>query len=155
MKTPYGLLIATTAKAHGLDPDLVEAVVVTESSGHADAFRFEPDFYARYLRDKPEYRDQIPRRVASSYGLMQLMYPTARELGFKGEPEFLFFPDTNLEWGCTLLVSLLRWASGDIDMALEAYNGGKGSVGSERTRAYARKVRGHLAAIVRERRNLT
>ena len=43
--TPYRALIERTAAAHGLDADLVEAIVIAESNGCTDAFRHEPDFY--------------------------------------------------------------------------------------------------------------
>src|SRR5690349_19412236 len=85
----YRREIEEVARAHALDPDLIEAVVLTESSGRTDAFRHEPDFYRRYLQGKPEWAGTNPRRVASSYGLMQVMYPVAKELGFEGQPEDL------------------------------------------------------------------
>jgi soluble lytic murein transglycosylase-like protein len=128
--TPYRADIEAAAKRHLLDPDLVEALVVVESSGQADAFRFEPAFYERYLEGKPEYRGAIPRRISSSYGLCQVMYPVARELGFKGQPEELFVPATSLEYGCRKLRALIDWSLGNVDAALAAYNGGK--VGNRR-----------------------
>jgi soluble lytic murein transglycosylase-like protein len=68
----------------------------------------------------------VPRRVASSYGLMQILYVTACDLGFTGEPEMLFVPRVGLEWGALQLAKLLAWAGGDIERALCAYNGGTG-----------------------------
>jgi soluble lytic murein transglycosylase-like protein len=138
--TDYRREILQASREHGLDPNLVEAVVVVESSGRTDAFRFEPNFWVKYLQNNPEYQGEIPRRVSSSYGLMQLMLPVARELGLKREPEYLFVPSVNLFFGCKKLGSLIQWAGGDIPKALEAYNGGKGSVGSQATQRYAAKV---------------
>jgi soluble lytic murein transglycosylase-like protein len=145
--TDYRGLIEVAAHAHGLDPNLVEAVCLTESSGRTDAFRFEPAFWNRYLKDNPKYHGSIPRRVSSSYGLMQVMFPVARELGFVDDPEDLFKPHVGLYYGCKKLSALLRWSDGDVDRALEAYNGGKGSVGSPATRRYVLKVRDWLAKV--------
>lgn len=138
--TLYRREIEEAAVKHSLDPNVVEAIVMTESSGYADAFRFEPGFWKRYLAKNPTYAGENPRRVSSSYGLMQIMLPVARELGFSGEPELLFLPAVNLDWGCKKFAQLLQWANDDLAKALEAYNGGKGSVGSEATTRYASKV---------------
>lgn len=150
--TPYRSQIETAAKAYWLDPNVVEAVVLTESSGHTDAFRFEPDFWTRYLKDKPEYASAIPRRVSSSYGLMQVMYTTACERGYRGEPEILFVPHINLAYGCKHLAHLVQWAGGNIDKALAAYNAGKGNWDSLAGQAYAARVRRHLTQILAEQK---
>lgn len=140
--TDYRHEIETIAMQRGLDPDLVEALVIIESGGHADAFRYEPAFWKRYLQGKPEWADCVPRRVSSSYGLCQVMYPVAKELGFSGVPELLFVPTTNLTWGCLKLSQLLQWANGDEERALCAYNGGKLQNVKRpfRNQAYAAKV---------------
>lgn len=103
--------LTTAANAHGLDPWLVEAVAWIESRGQADCFNYEPRYWERYhLAVHPEYRDQPPRRVSSRYGLLQLLYPTAKDLGYQGEPEGLFLPKTNLLYGCQRLKYLTDWA---------------------------------------------
>lgn len=144
--TDYRNLIEVSAGRQELDPDLVEAIILTESSGHADAFRYEPDFWRRYMKDKPQWQGAIPRRVSSSYGLMQIMYPVAWELGFRGEPEELFIPSLNLSYGCLKLRLLVDWARDDVDRALAAYNGGKGGNGRYplRNAAYVEKVKARL-----------
>lgn len=156
MKTEYRHLITPVANSFALDPRLVEAIVWTESRGRADAFRFEPKFWLRYLAKLPEYKDAIPRRVSSSYGLMQIMYRTAFEQGFHGEPEMLFMPRENLHWGCRYLRNLVHWANKYQDVSpadrqlavLASYNGGRGGnsphKGSQNlrpaNRSYALKV---------------
>lgn len=144
--------IHSAATSFGLAPDLVSAVVLTESSGRPYAYRFEPDFWRRYLQGKPEWADRLPARVSASYGLMQIMYPVAYELGFGDDPEMLFVPRVNLFWGCRYLSDLIAWAGGDVDKALASYNGGKGAGlrapdYPEAQRIYIRKVRGHLEAV--------
>ena len=138
--TPYRDLIESVAGGHGLDPDLVEAIVIAESSGHTDAFRFEPGFYRRYLEGKPEYANQNPRRVSSSYGLMQVMYTTAQQYGFSDNPEALFVPMTGLQYGCLHLRRLLAWSKGDARKAAAGYNGGQGNWNGTDPQRYASKV---------------
>lgn len=142
MRTAYTREIAEAAVRHTLDRDLLEAQVMAESAGRAEAFRFEEGFYEKYLAGKPEWKEWVPRRISSSYGLMQIMFSTARQHGFSGEPEMLFVPFINLEWGSKHLASLLEWAEGDIIRALCAYNGGKAGnvVAPFRNQAYADKV---------------
>jgi soluble lytic murein transglycosylase-like protein len=140
--TEYRPLIEQIAADLDLDPNLVEAVVITESSAHTDAFRFEPAFFDRYLKGKPEYAGQIPRRIASSYGLAQVMFSTAQQYGFVGHPELLFVPDVGLRYGCLHLRAMLTWAGGDVHRALAAYNGGQGqgSWKAEAPQRYATRV---------------
>jgi soluble lytic murein transglycosylase-like protein len=87
-------------------PELwIRAVIQTESSWNPTAFR-----------------STSPRDT--SYGLMQLTIPTATALGYSGDPEGLFAPDTNIQLG-TLLLSQLRTSYGDdVSAIYSAYNSG-------------------------------
>jgi len=153
--TPYGREIAAAAAAHQLSPELLEAQVVVESSGHADAFRFEPGILAQLqagqLKPKRLPANPVDRRIASSYGLLQILYVTACDYGFAGEPEELFVPAIGLDYGARHLATLLAWAHGDYAQAFAVYNGGHGGNGSPpfRNQAYADRVfaaRDHLGA---------
>lgn len=147
MSIPYRSDVEFAAYAHGLDPDLVEAVVIQESSGHADAFREEPAFYERYLKHNRFYAGfNNPRRVGSSYGLMQVMFATAVDHGFTKQPEYLFLPNVNLDMGCKILAFLIK-RFGNVPDALAAYNGGLGGIDKPAPKAYALSVRRHLAQI--------
>lgn len=145
--TLYRRMIERAAKVHNLDPDLVEAIVVAESGGLTDAFRFEPVFFDHYLKGRPEYDREIPRRVSSSYGLMQVMFTTAQQYGFVGPPELLFVPETGLRLGCQHLAKLLSWADRDLRQALAAYNGGQGNWHAPTPQAYAAKVLAILGTV--------
>ena len=147
--TLYRPLILTAAQYYHLDRAIIEAIVQVESAGMAHAYRYEPAFWDRYLKDNPLYNDMNPRRASASYGLMQIMYPVACERGFTGEPELLFVPAINLQYGCRHLQHLLEWSSGDVERALAAYNGGKaGNVHKpHRNRGYVHKVLDVLPAI--------
>ena len=129
--------IDEAATKHGLDSLLVAALVWQESGFNADAFRHEPAFWNRYMKKNVLYAHLNPRRVSSSYGLMQVMY--CRLLEDKTtendtwDPEFLFVPKFNLDIGCGLLAELHTWATARttdaekvVIAALAAYNGGRG-----------------------------
>jgi soluble lytic murein transglycosylase-like protein len=143
----YRAEIEAAAREHGLDADLVEAVCLTESSGLAHAYRWEPDFWRRYMEGKPQWIGANPRRVSASYGLMQVMLPVAVELGYVGEPEGLFVPSVALDMGCMKLAELLKWSGGNVDQALAAYNGGKGNWNAPRPQQYVTKVKAALLQV--------
>lgn len=141
--SPYREEITVAAAAHQLSPRLVEAITRVESSGKTSAYRYEPAFWTRYMSHDPKWARANPERVSASYGLMQIMFPVAQEMGFGHlEPEYLFVPAIGLEFGCRKVASLLRWAAGDVARALAAYNGGqRGNVTPPfRNQAYADKV---------------
>lgn len=138
--TSYRAVIEHEAAKHGLDPNLVEAVVIAESNGYTDAFRFEPAFYEHYLKGKAEYIGLNPRRISSSYGLMQCMYSTAKQYGFGEIPELLFIPDVGLQFGCLHLAKLLKQCEGDVRLALASYNGGFGNKQAPTPQLYASRV---------------
>lgn len=75
----YGYLIRTTAEKYELDPNLIFATIMVESGGNTLAIR------------------QEPRINDASYGLGQLLYNTARGIGYRGKPEGLFDPATNID----------------------------------------------------------
>lgn len=139
--------VAAAALEHTLDPALVTAVVLTESSGRTHAYRYEPGYWLRYCAANPRFMHLNPRRIAASYGLMQVMYPTALDRGYPDtlDPEHLFVPRIGLEYGCRHLAFLLDRNAGVVDAALAQYNGG--FVGNEkppyRNASYVAKVRHH------------
>lgn len=75
----YGHLIRRSAAEYDLDPDLIFATIMVESGGNTYAVR------------------QEPRIHDASYGLGQLLYSTARGIGYRGTPEGLFDPAVNID----------------------------------------------------------
>lgn len=118
------------AVKYQLSQALILAVIEMESGGNEKAFRFEPGFYDHYLKNNTNWqklmqeRGYTPEQVSSSYGLMQLMYPTAWMLGFRGDPEELYDPDINIDLGCKYLRKLMNRYNNDHMLALAHYNGG-------------------------------
>lgn len=130
------LHIATLAA--DLNPELIGALVYTESGGNPWASRFEPNFYRRYLRDMtassaPGYVPpasicnwETERMLRSfSFGLFQIMGETARENGFNSPIlSQLLEPSNNIALGLQLIRKYLEAHKGDLQKALLTYNGG-------------------------------
>ncbi len=94
-------LVSEVSARHGMDPDLIAAVVAAESA-------FNP------LAVSP----------VGARGLMQLMPETARLYGVKDVHD----PRQNLEGGVAYLKDLLARYRGNMTLALAAYNAGPGAV---------------------------
>lgn len=121
-------LARQAAAQAGLPPALVCALCEQESAWNPWALRYEPAFYARYIA--PQLRrgtlsDLTEARArAFSWGLMQVLGETAREVGYRGELPRLCEPQTGLAVGCRYLAGLLARAGGQLERALAAWNGG-------------------------------
>ncbi len=124
-------IIEEQAREYDIDPDLVEAFVVAESSGIPTATRYEANFYKTYIQPMLTKGASItPAEAigrATSHGLMQIMGQVAREKGFKGEFKELLDPATGLHWALKHLKHFFDKYPGDIDqpdLAIAAYNAG-------------------------------
>ena len=95
------VLATEAARRHGVDPELVLAMVAAESAFRTDAVS--------------------PK---GAQGLMQLMPATARELGVADSLD----PLQNLDGGTRYLKQLLARYNGDVKKAVAAYNAGPGAV---------------------------
>ena len=126
----YDDRIHEAAAAHQLDPDLIHAVIETESA-------FNP-------------RAQSP---VGGQGLMQLMPALQKELGVD-DP---FDPRQNIMAGAQHLKKLLDRHSGDVALALASYNAGpsnvtryKGIPPFKETRNYVKKIKALLDEVAAE-----
>lgn len=106
MLEPYDALIRSNAERWSVPISWIKAVIMQESSGNPNAYRAEPQ-----IGD-------------ASYGLMQLLYRTAKGLGYAGTPEGLYDPATNIELGTKLLGQLRRSYGDDFSRVYSAYNSG-------------------------------
>jgi soluble lytic murein transglycosylase-like protein len=106
-----------------LDPVLVCAVVEQESLWNQYALRAEPAFDEKY--EKPLHLTATEEWARSmSWGLMQIMGESAREVGYAGAFPMLCAANVGLRVGCQFLALKLKEASGDVDKALLLWNGG-------------------------------
>lgn len=99
--SPYNDIISRASQAYNVEPELIKAIIGTESSGN-------------------------PEVVSSkgAGGLMQLMPETAKELGVKDSSD----PEQNIMGGAKYLRQMLDKFGGNETLALAAYNAGPGSV---------------------------
>jgi len=108
----YQQPILAASQKHGVSVPTIIATIATESSGNPKAYRYEPAFYERYLKDKspwtesPYYSES--ERISASYGLMQIMYTTAYNAGFRGQPEDLYDPATAIDISTAYIASAFQ-----------------------------------------------
>jgi hypothetical protein len=120
----YRPIVEREAQVLGLPPALVDAVMAVES-------RYNPAVIG----------------ADGEIGLMQVMLPTARMLGFAGTPEQLAVPATNIHYGAAYLAGAWRQAGGDLCTATMKYRAGHGETRfSFLSVDYCMRVRAHLAA---------
>lgn len=103
-------LIREAASEHGLEFELLQAVIATESG-------FDPSAVS-------------PK---GAVGLMQLIPDTAERFGVRATgrqsvSERLTDPRTNIQAGSRYLAWLINYFNGDVRLAVAAYNAGEGAV---------------------------
>ncbi|RXT36473.1 lytic transglycosylase domain-containing protein [Bradyrhizobium betae] len=123
-RAEYRVLVEREAFAFGLPPALVDAVMAVESRYNSAAVGFDGEV-----------------------GLMQVMLPTARMLGFTGTPAELAAPAVNVHYGAQYLAGAWRRAGGDLCTATMKYRAGHGETRfSFLSVDYCMRVRAHLSA---------
>jgi soluble lytic murein transglycosylase-like protein len=101
---PYSDIITRYATQHGVPVQLAKAVVRIESN-------FKPNARGR----------------AGEIGLMQIKPATARGIGFTGNAQALYDPETNIRYGMKYLAKAHQLAGGDLCGTILRYNAGHGA----------------------------
>jgi soluble lytic murein transglycosylase-like protein len=123
-RAEYRQLVERESLAFGLPPALVDAVMAVES-------RYNPAVVG----------------MDGEVGLMQVMLPTARMMGFSGTTSELATPEVNVHYGVQYLAGAWRRAGGDLCTATMKYRAGHGETRfSYLSVEYCTRVRAHLAA---------
>jgi hypothetical protein len=117
----YRPLVESISRRNGVDPNLIDAMIRTESNYNAWAVS--------------------PK---GAIGLMQLIPETGRRFGVQN----FFDPQQNIEGGVRYIKYLLEMFGGNVDLSLAAYNAGENLVARlgkippyPETRNYVRKIR--------------
>lgn len=144
VKTKYSKIIDNTDKEIKKSyPELKEvdvpktvilAMVMKESQGNSFATRYEPKFYdwlqkritsaeiSPYSKHASRFTELKTR--ATSFGPMQVMGQTARQMGFSGAfLTELTHPEVGMYWGMLYMYQQVQ-KYGNIEEALAAYNAG-------------------------------
>lgn len=110
------------------DVALVCALIEHESSWNTFSIRYEPGFFSRYVEQQKGLTATEAYARSCSWGLMQLMGQTAREIGFQDKfLSFLCDPDIGIDYGCKQFRHCVNRHPNDEKAALLAYNGGSDS----------------------------
>ena len=125
--TRWDELLQRASKRHGLDVQLVRALVAVESCGNPDA---------------------VSRKGA--VGLMQLMPATARDYGCSNPRD----PSANVEAGCAHLARLVKKLV-DLPLVLAAYNAGEGAVEKSKGIPKFRETQSYVTNVLAHRTRLS
>lgn len=97
-------------------------------SYYCDLFRVPKDLAEAIVMVESNARPYVSRKedTYSSYGLMQILYPTAQGLGYSGSPEGLFDVKTNIYYGVKYIAELMSkpHIGTDIEKIAAGYNAG-------------------------------
>jgi soluble lytic murein transglycosylase-like protein len=144
----WQLIRAACRKQEYDNPKLVHALIVNESNFDAWATRYEPNwqyftrvsFYAKELGISVETESM---HQSTSWGLMQVMGGTARDLGFDEQLTTLCIPNVNIIVGISYLKHLQTRYGQNLEKVVAAYNAGsprRNKDGRWKNQAYVDKV---------------
>jgi soluble lytic murein transglycosylase-like protein len=123
-RNDYRAIVERASLDFGLPAALIDAIMAVES-------RYNPAVVG----------------MDGEVGLMQVMLPTARMLGFTGSVAELASPEVNVHYGMKYLTEAWRLAGGDICTTAMKYRAGHGEKRfSFLSVEYCQRVRSHLAA---------
>ena len=116
-------IIEREADFYGVPADLVETVIEIESC-------FRPKAYN-----------------AGAIGLMQITFPTAKAMGYKGSKQGLYDPELNIRYGTAYLAAAQEASNGDLCGTVMRYQSGIEAMNMNKAnRAYCAKAKTLIAS---------
>jgi soluble lytic murein transglycosylase-like protein len=116
------------AAVHGVSVALIEALVTVESNWNPWAFRYEPGFM--YVKEVEKFRKLHKLSHSTelngqrtSWGLMQIMGGTARDLGYVGMLSELLSPEIAVDMGIRYFKTRCARYT-ELEDQIAAYNAG-------------------------------
>jgi soluble lytic murein transglycosylase-like protein len=91
-------------------------------SAYAAEYGLPETLLHRVIKRESNYNIAIYRR--GYWGLMQIKYVTARTMGYRGTPDGLLDPETNIKFGGKYLAGAYLVADGNVDRAMRLYRSG-------------------------------
>jgi len=145
-KLPWPI-ITSASMQYKIPENLIGAIIYIESRIRSEATRYEPGY--RWTTDPHTHAmrnyitadtEIIHQRI--SWGLMQIMGATARDLGYERSLVRLCEPKIGIQWGTRYLADLWK-KYGILEDVISAYNAGsprKTSAGIYNNQKYVDKV---------------
>lgn len=146
--------IVRMATAYAFDPHFIAAFVAQESGGVEKRMRYEPAWHffnapEKYAKALGISADTEQRLQCFSFGLMQVMGATARDMGFAGYLVDLCDPDIGLSVACQFLDKKRKTYTDQKDL-IASFNAGtprKDASGKYFNQRYVDELLAHYAAL--------
>lgn len=146
IKAKFGGAISSAASITGLRQGVIIALIIQESGGRPGAWRNENTGKSGY---NAELQTSVDR---ASYGLIQILWSTAKSIGYTGTGPGLYDPTVSILWGSRYLKGMYDKENGNLYNTFRAYNGGPGwrkssAKAQAMTKKYADSMTATLAKI--------
>ena len=105
MTSKFKHLYKKTGRKQGINPNLLQSIAIQTTQERPEAF--------------------LATREGNRYGLMLLSLPGAHTVGFCGQPDELFDPETNVTYSALYLRYLLQQHEYNLKKTLVAYLHGR------------------------------
>ncbi len=140
-------LIKAISVEKSVPASLIAAIIIAESGGRKYAAQYQPRYQHTYRTNEfakdlgiTPVTELIHQKT--SVGLMQIMFATARHMGYRGHYAAFYDPETNIRYGTEYLRRLIQ-RHGNLKDAISSYNQGqpfKDQHGRYRNQDYVDKI---------------
>jgi len=113
----YNHEMLQASQEEGVPLSVLKGFFALESQFEAKSYKYEEHLNINKL---PETSS---KRIYASYGISQILYTTAQNMGYQGQPEGLYDPYTSAKWGARFIANLHKQYPKDLDV-IATYNAG-------------------------------